>query len=179
MRLNTVNIKGVYAMRIRKILLTAAVLIIVAVISAEAGVLVTPERHIVKLKPQESQTVEYEITNTGTEDLNIEIDPRDWTASGVDMKSWLSLKEDKLNIKAGGTGVLKATLTAPEGVDGEIIAMLFLCYKEDEGSMLNVRNGIPLYFISEGTQCYGAEIESINVRYNIDSVKNSVFIIVF
>jgi len=138
---------------------------LMAAAAADAGVLVTPDRHILLLSPGESETVAYEIYNTGEEPLNIEVDPQDWGFSQVPVSSWLNIGEDKFEIGPGKSGFLEATVTAPEKVEGEQLAMLFLCYKEYEDSTLNVRNGIPLYLVVKGTEEYDAVIEGIEIEY--------------
>ena len=50
---------------------------------AEAGVLVTPERHIITLPEKGSKTVEYQVYNSGPEDLDISIDVKDWTVKHI------------------------------------------------------------------------------------------------
>lgn len=139
---------------------------------AAAGVVVTPERHIVELAPGQSQMVEYQIYNAGPQDLDITVEPKDWTkaASEVAINKWLSLPLTQFTVKAGTTVPFSATVIAPQGLDGEALAMLFLCYKEDKSSDLNIRNGIPLYLVAKGTQRYGAQILSLEAAYMEDPI---------
>lgn len=163
-------------------ILLITMICVMAATWAEAGVSVTPERHIVRLSPGESQTIEYQVYNSGPQDLDIEIDPNDWTGiqveKRIDINSWLSLKEDRFGIKAGETKPLNVKITAPDGVEGEMLAMLFLCYKEDKNSPLNVRNGTPLYLVIKGTERYNARIETIKVGYAKELQRNDLAIMV-
>lgn len=165
-------------MNLMRILLITMIGVMMAAAAAEAGVSVTPERHIVRLSPGESQTVEYQVYNSGPQDLDIKMDPKDWTGIGIDINSWLSLKEDRFGIKAGETKPLNVKITAPDGVEGEMLAMLFLCYKEDKNSPLNVRNGTPLYLVIKGTERYNARIETIKVGYAKELQRNDLAIMV-
>jgi len=167
-------------MRIFRILLTVLISVATAASAAEAGVLVTPDRHILLLSPGESETVTYEIYNTGEEPLNIEVDPQDWGFTQVPVSSWLSIGEDKFEVGPEKSGFLEATVTVPKRVEGEQLAMLFLCYKEYEESTLNVRNGIPLYLVVKGTERYDAVIEGIEIEYTPaeDMVRPSLNIMV-
>jgi len=152
-------------MKLFRVLLITTVVIATAGGVVEAGVSVTPDRHIVRLLPGESTTIEYQVRNSGAQDLDMEIDPKDWTGIMIDIDSWLSLKSSKLKIKTGETKPMEVTVTAPADVEGEMLAMLFLCYKEDKDSPLNIRNGIPLYLVIEGTEKYSARIETIKAEY--------------
>lgn len=136
-----------------------------ATVSAEAGVLVEPDRHIVLLSPGETKTVEYKIHNSGAEPLSIEIDPKDWGSAKIPVSSWLRLERQRLEVRPGKTSSFEAVVTAPDKAEGEMLAMLFLCYKEHKDSALNIRNGIPLYLVIKGTQRYAAAIEKIGIEY--------------
>jgi len=166
-------------MKLIRILLIMSTCLMAAA-TAEAGVLVTPDRHILLLSPGESKTVAYEIYNTGEEPLNIEVDPQDWGYTQVPVSSWLSIGEKKFEVGPGKSGFLEAMVTAPERAEGEQLAMLFLCYKEYEESTLNVRNGIPLYLVVKGTERYDAAIEGIEIEYTPaeDMVRPSLNIMV-
>ncbi|MFH1868937.1 MAG: hypothetical protein ABH843_08210 [Candidatus Omnitrophota bacterium] len=154
-------------MNMVRVLLMTAIFLIAADVSAEAGISVTPDRHVVELSPGESRTVEYQIYNTGPQDLDIEVEPQEWSGLDevVDVNSWVSLEGAKLSIKVNETKKLKAKVTAPEGAEGEMLAMLFLCYKEDVNSILNIRNGIPLYLVIKDTAKYAASVEKIEFDY--------------
>jgi len=167
-------------MNVIRVLLIMAICVASA-IKAEAGVAVTPERHIVLLSPaEESKTVEYQVYNSGSQDLEIGIQPEDWsgikTKQEADINSWFKLGQDTLSIKAGETKPFKVTVSAPQGIDGELLAMIFLCYKEDKESMLNIRNGNPLYLVLKGTEWYGARIDSIYVSYRKSPVGNTRYL---
>jgi hypothetical protein len=43
--------------------------------------------------------------------------------------------------------------------------MLFLCYKQNSSSQLNIRNGVPLYMIIKSTEYYDLEIRDIDISY--------------
>ena len=148
--------------------------------TADAGILVTPERQVVTLSPKESETVEYQVYNSGPGDLDILFDIKDWTGEGIlksiDIDSWLTLKEDNLSVGEGETKPFHVTVTAPDEVEGEMVGMLFLCYKEDKASPLNIRNGTPLYLVIEGTQKYTAKIKDIKIGYAADLKKDALAI---
>ena len=144
---------------------------------AEAGITVTPDRHIIELEPGQTRTVEYQVHNSGPGELDIEIDPKDWSGLGMNIYSWLSIEDTKFNVKAAETKPFKATVTAPDGVEGEMVGMLFLCYKEDPASPLNVRNGIPLYLVIKDSQKYAARIEKIRVEH-VEGRENDLAIMV-
>ncbi|NQT95383.1 MAG: hypothetical protein HQ572_02935 [Candidatus Omnitrophica bacterium] len=160
-------------MRVFNILFIAMMIMATAAANAEAGVLVTPDRHILELSPGEEKAVEYQIYNSGPDDLHITVDPKAW-AGTKDTRFWISLKEDMIELKANDTKPLKVTVTAPADVKGEMLAMLFLCYKESEDSALNIRNGIPLYLIIEGTKEYGAEIKDVGLIYKKEAKKKDL-----
>lgn len=154
-------------MNMVRVLLIATIFLIAAAVFAEAGISVAPDRHIVELSPGENQTVEYEIYNTGPQELDIEVDPQEWTDIEllIDVNSWVTLEDTKLKIKVNETKKLKVTVTALDDFEGEMLAMLFLCYKKDKNSMLNIRNGIPLYLVIKDTAKYGANINGIEFEY--------------
>ena len=103
-----------------------------------AGISVTPERHIVSLLPNEEKTVMYQIHNSGDEDIDIIIEPKAW--AGIrDPYKWLSLESDDIYARAGEHTPLIVNVFAPEDAEGEMVAMLFLCYKESMESQLNIR----------------------------------------
>lgn len=169
-------------MDIVKVLLITVLGVMIATATAQAGVAVTPERHILRLSPGQSQTVEYRVYNSGPQNLDIEIDPQDW--SGIEITdirgvySWISLEPKEFEVEVNQSEPFKIEVTAPSGVDGEMLAMLFLCYKEREDSPLNIRTGIPLYLIIEGTERYSARIETIEVKYDPKAERRSLDIMV-
>jgi len=147
-----------------KCLWLIAVVTIVTAGAAYAGISVTPDRHIVSLLPGEKETVMYHIYNSGDEDIDIVIEPKAW--SGIkDPYQWLSLESDTVYVKAGESTPLIVKLNAPEAVTGEMVAMLFLCYKDSMESQLNIRNGVPVYMIVKGTENYDLNIEDFEISY--------------
>lgn len=139
-------------------------LVIIMPISAEAGISIIPDRHIVSLAPGGDAVVMYQVHNSGNEDINIVIEPKAWSGF-KDPYEWLSLESENIYVKAGESTPFIVKLNVPEGAEGEMVAMLFLCYKEDSQSQLNIRNGIPLYMIVKGTENYGIDIEDIGISY--------------
>lgn len=132
--------------------------------TAFAGVRVTPDRHIVELSPGETETVSYQVYNSGKSPLDIVIEPQSWSGQ-EDVYSWLSLDSYKLTVDKESTNTIKVNIKVPLDAKGESVGMLFLCYKEDDGSQLNIRNGIPLYMVVKGTEQYNLDILSIKARY--------------
>lgn len=169
-------------MKLIRVLLITVIAVMAAAAAAEAGVSITPDRHILRLSPGESQTVEYQVYNSGPQALEIEIEPEDW--SGVEMAdirgiySWVSVEPEEFKVEPNQTRPFRVRVTAPADVDGEMVGMLFLCYKEDKGSPLNIRNGIPLYLVIEGTERYSAQIEKIEVEYEQKAERRSLDIMV-
>ncbi len=152
-------------MRIIIFLCILAVLITATSACSEAGVSVLPDRHIVSLMPEEEEVIMYQIYNSGDEDIDIIIEPKAW--SGVkDLYQWLSLESDNVYVKAGESTPLIVKLSAPENIAGEQVAMLFLCYKDNTESQLNIRNGVPVYMIVKTTEDYGLIIEDSKVLYS-------------
>ncbi|MDD5504438.1 MAG: hypothetical protein PHV77_03885 [Candidatus Omnitrophica bacterium] len=141
------------------------VMALMAPVQARAGIMVTPDRHIVFLDPGESKTVIYNIHNEGAEDINMIIEPKGW--SGLkDPYAWLSLETDEIYVRAGESTPLVANINAPEKEAGEMVAMLFLCYKDKMGSQLNIKNGVPLYMIVKGTEYYSLNIKDIHISFS-------------
>jgi hypothetical protein len=142
-----------------------------------AGISVTPDRHIVSLMPGEETAVMYHIDNSGTADIDITIEPKAW--SGMkDPYKWLSLESDTIYAKAGELTSFIVNLKAPEDEKGEMMAMLFLCYKESVGSQLNIRNGIPLYMVIKDTEYYDLNIEDMHISYSrIDDFYDLNFVV--
>lgn len=129
-----------------------------------AGISVEPVRHTVSIMPGQEQVVMYHVNNSGDEDVDITIEPKAW--SGLkDTYEWLSLESENIYVKAGESTPFIVKLNVPEGAEGEMVAMLFLCYKDSIESQLNIRNGIPLYMIIEGTESYKLDIKDIDVSY--------------
>ena len=131
---------------------------------AEAGINVSPDRHVIFVRPGEEETVMYHIDNSGDEDIDVIIEPKAWSGP-KDPYEWLSLESDNVYVKAGESTPIVVGLRAPEGAEGEMVAMLFLCYKDSAESQLNIRNGVPLYLVVKGTESYSLEIEDISVLY--------------
>ncbi len=129
-----------------------------------AGINITPDRHIVSVVAGGEQTVMYHVNNTGGEDLDITIEAKSW-AGLKDPYQWLSLEADEIYLKAGESTPLTVTVSAPDDAEGEMVAMLFLCYKDTGKSQLNIRNGVPLYMVVAGTQYYDIDIEDIEISY--------------
>ena len=147
-------------MKLIKFLLIAFMMM-QASVDAYAAIVVQPDRHIVEVSPGEIKQVEYTIENRGLEPLDIIIDPVGW-AGTEDIYSWISLDSHKLYIDKENTNTLTINVTAPEGAEGEAVGMLFLCYKESEDAALNMRNGVPIYIVVEGTQKYELIIDNID-----------------
>ena len=167
-------------MNLARALFITAIFIITAAFTAEAGITVVPDRHVLELSPGESRTVEYEIYNAGDQELDMKIEPKEWTDVDmlIDVDSWVSLEESELKIKVGETKKLKVKVAALDSFEGEMLAMLFLCYKEDKNSILNIRNGIPLYLVIKDTARYGASIEEIEFEYtNVKHMDNLAVIV--
>lgn len=139
---------------------------------AIAAISIAPDRHIVSLSPGEETVVKYQIYNDGNRDLDITIEPVAW--SGVrDPYTWLALESDSAYLKAGESSPMVVSVFAPEDYTGEMVAMLFLCYKDTGESQLNIRNGVPLYLVIEGTEDYGLDIDNIEVTYTKN--RNNVY----
>ncbi|MFA5069616.1 MAG: hypothetical protein WC300_03500 [Candidatus Omnitrophota bacterium] len=133
-------------------------------VKARAGITVTPDRHIVSLYPGESKAVIYNIHNEGAQDLKMVIEPKGW--SGVkDPYAWLSLETDEIFACAGESTPLIVNVNAPEQEAGEMVAMLFLCYKDSMESQLNIKNGVPLYMIIKGTEDYSLNIKGVKAFF--------------
>ncbi len=153
-------------MKIIKILFIIMISIIpgMRISVAEAGISVSPDRHIVSLLPGEKAVAEYQVYNSGDKDIDIFIEPKSW--SGIkDPNAWLSLKSDNAHVKAGETAPLIVEISAPKDAAGEMVAMLFLCYKDTSESQLNIRNGVPLYLVVKGTENYDLDIDDIEATY--------------
>jgi uncharacterized membrane protein len=150
----------------KKIILISITVIIAQFIPAHAwaGIVVAPDRHILAVSPGEEKTLMYHISNTGDEGIDITIEAKSW-AGLKDPYQWLSLETDEIYLKAGESTPLTVTVSAPDDAEGEMVAMLFLCYKDTGKSQLNIRNGVPLYMIIEGTEYYGLNIEDIEISY--------------
>jgi hypothetical protein len=131
-----------------------------------AGISIEPRRQAVSLKPGEEGMVMYHIHNTGDEDIDIVIEPKAW--SGIkDPYKWMSLEDDTVYVRAGESAPFIVKVNAPGDAKGEMLAMLFLCYRESTESQLNIRNGVPLYMVVKGTEEYGLVIEDAGVSYAI------------
>ncbi|MBN1405224.1 MAG: hypothetical protein JW946_01755 [Candidatus Omnitrophica bacterium] len=130
-----------------------------------AGVSVTPERHIVEIAPGETAYVEYEVYNSGSDALDIVIEPQDLAKlkenKDIDIKSWLRLKQEKVTVPAQGMEKIGVNIKAPKNAVGELDSMIYLCYKEQKESMLNIRYGTPLYVLIKGTEKIKTEIRSV------------------
>lgn len=140
---------------------------------SSAGILVTPERHILELNPKETAYVEYQVYNSGEEDIDMVIEPEELARvkenKDIDIDSWLKLKENRITVEAGKTKIIGVDIQVPEGAVGELDAMLYLRYKEDKDSMIEIRYGTPLYVLIKGTEYIKAEIKSINIGTRLDS----------
>jgi hypothetical protein len=132
--------------------------------NAFAGVSVSPDRHIISLAQGEKGSVVYHIHNSGDEDINMDVEPESWAGVKNPFK-WLSLESDDIYVKKGESTPLVVNVKVPEDIAGEQVAMIFLCYKENTASQLNIRNGVPLYLIVEGTEKYSLEIDKVNISY--------------
>ncbi len=141
--------------------------------SAQAGITVTPERHVVLLQPGEETVVKYQAYNSGKKDVSVTIEPESWSGN-KDPYEWLEIKSNNAYIKAGQASPIVVRVFTPEDAAGEMVAMLFLCYKDAERSQLNIRNGVPLYLIIKGTEDYSLDIDNIEVTYtkNINNVND-------
>lgn len=132
-----------------------------------AGITVTPSSHKVELTPGESTEVEFQIYNSGPEDLDMTTDPKDWVKlkenKNIDINSWLKLEPAAFKVKKDKTVAMKCKIKTPEEAIGELVAMIYLCYKKP-GSVLNIRYGNPLYIYIKGTGKYGLEIKGISFK---------------
>ena len=153
-------------MKIIKILIIITIFAIIQMplSQALAGISVAPDRHIVSLLPGEETVVKYQVYNSGSKDVNITIEPEAW--SGIeDPYEWLTLEGDNAYVRAGESSPIVIGISAPEDAVGEMVAMLFLCYKDTSESQLNIRNGVPLYLIVKGTEVYDLYIDNIELTY--------------
>jgi len=160
-------------MKLTNSIMIATILTIAAAVSAYAGIVVTPDRHIVKLSPGKESMVEYRVYNSGTEKIEVELDPKAWGKT-KEIDSWLSLPETVFTVEPGKEETFKMALAAPKGKEGELIAMVFLCYKEDPRSILNIRNGFPVYLIIDGTENYDISVLDAGVTYTNNDLRNAL-----
>ncbi len=153
-------------MKIIKYLMIIVIFAIIQMPISEvsAGISVEPDRHIVSLLPGEDRAVKYQVHNTGSKDVSITIAPEAWSGS-KDPYTWLDLENDNVYVRAGESSPIVVEVSAPEDAVGEMVAMLFLCYKDTSESQLNIRNGVPLYMIVKGTEDYGLVIDNIECTY--------------
>jgi uncharacterized membrane protein len=153
------NIKTIYI-----ILISSVIILCLLPGYAFAGLVVTPDRHIVYLSPGEDKVVMYHVENSSNEDIDITIEPKSWSGP-ADPYQWLSLESDNIYVNSGESTPFTVKLNVPEKAEGEMVAMLFLCYKENSQSQLNIRNGVPIYVIVKDTEEYGLDIENIDISY--------------
>lgn len=132
-----------------------------------AGIKVTPDIYIFELSQGEEKTVEYQIYNSGPQDIHMKIEPEDLAKvkenKEIKLSSWLIINEKGFVIKKNDVKKIPVYIKVPEEAVGELNSMIFLCYKESEESMINVRYGTPLYVLIKGTERIGAEIKSAGV----------------
>jgi uncharacterized membrane protein len=151
-----------------KTICKTAIILIAAVLVfsnyAHAAISVTPDRHIVSILPGEETVVMYHIQNVGEEDISIVIEPKAWSGLRSPYQ-WLFLEDDNIYVKAGESTPFIVNIKAPNNATGEMVAMLFLCYKDSSQSQLNIRNGVPLYMSIKGTEDYSLEIKDIDLSY--------------
>jgi hypothetical protein len=152
-----------------KLLILIVVIIIGSANLAYTGISIQPDRHIITMQPGQEEVVGYSIYNAGQEDIDVKFEPENWTGvkpyNTLPIGSWLFLEDNILSIKPGETKSFTVKVKALDGMEGELLAMIFAAYKENIDSMINIRRGNPLYLVIEGTQEYGAEIESVNAVY--------------
>jgi hypothetical protein len=144
--------------------LAVMAIILLCINNAFADINIIPDRHIVSVPPGQQEVVMYHVNNTGDEDINIIIEPKSWSGPRSPYE-WLDLESDNIYVNAGGATPLIVNVSVPDDATGEMVAMLFLCYKDSTESQLNIRNGVPLYLIAEGTETYDLEIKDIDVSY--------------
>ncbi|MFH0732775.1 MAG: hypothetical protein V2A72_07645 [Candidatus Omnitrophota bacterium] len=157
------------AISLNIIIYAAIIISFLAIGNAHAGLAISPDRHILELSAGEEKTIEYKVFNSGEDDVYITLDPKYWARTDeekkIDINSWLIPKEGSFNLKAGGEKILEIKIKAPDSINGELVTMVFFCYKEDPDSALNIRNGYPVYLTIKGTQHYGAQISKVELDY--------------
>lgn len=159
--------REMFLRKIFNITILTAMAVLMTYGSLLAGIAATPERHILELMPGEAAYVEYQVYNGGTEPVEMIIEPQDLVKinenKDIDITSWLKPKEDKIIVEPGKPKVLGIDINVPKDAIGELNSMIYLCYKEQKDSILNIRYGIPLYVFIKGTENIKAEIESVKI----------------
>jgi hypothetical protein len=144
--------------------IASIVMVFLAANNVFAAISIIPDRHIVHVLPGQDAVVMYQAYNAGDEDMTITIDPKSWSGP-KDPYAWMDLESDSIYVQAGQSSPIIVNISLPNDASGEMVVMLFMCYRDSGESQLNIRNGIPLYLIAKGTEDYGLQIKDVDVSY--------------
>ena len=139
--------------------------------TALAGIGVQPTVTELEVTPGRMKAGSFRVANAGEEAVLVKVELEDWLKlrigrSPVDVEDWLVMEETEFELEPSEIKNIGYTVMAPEGVEGELIAMVFFSSAVPGGGTLSIasRFGVSVYAGIEGTEVIDAEIKDINLN---------------
>lgn len=136
---------------------------------AVRGFDVSPVRQEIALSPGQSRTVEYAVTNTGSQAETIAVQAVEWRRypwnQKMALKDWLDLAGAAQPLALGPQEAKKITVRVrcPEQASGELVAMIYFSSAQPE-AQVRVKYGVSLYLLVNGTIRTEYALEQAEVR---------------
>jgi len=139
--------------------------------TALAGIAVNPTVTELEVAPGRVKAGSFRVGNAGEELVRVKVEVEDWLKlrvgkSPVNIKDWFIIDEPEFELEPSEIKVISYRVMAPEGVEGELIAMVFFSTAVPGGGTLNItsRFGVSVYAGIEGTEVIDPEIREIKTN---------------
>ena len=157
-----------------------AIIIIVSLFFAAASgayagiatITVAPVTRTIVLEKGESKSGEYTVINKSDQTMDVSISSRYWfmppDKSEIPLDSWLEFETTEFKVEPESRKKIGFTVTAPEGVTGELAAMISFKPRPEKTQQVNVVFSVSLYAVVKGTEKVDCEISGFNL-WNYDN----------
>jgi len=151
--------------------------------ASEAELFIGPSVLEVAVRPGETGSAVFEITNRSDQDMQIKVEAVNWLVRYLgregdvkDVYEWLDLGElDQFTVPARSQSTLTYDLIAPKDFEGERVAQVFFEYEPTEPTpeqertmkMLKQRIGVLLCFAAKGTEVLKGKLKVSDVASNV------------
>lgn len=120
-----------------------------------ASVQIYPTRIETKANPGEVITNYFMFENKNKEEINVTMFFKDWYKlkenKDISASEYLKVEPKEFTVLPSEKKIIRCIAKVPQKAVGELVSMIYFCYKERKETILNTRFGVSLYIAIEGT----------------------------
>lgn len=135
-----------------------------------AGLSVDPVTLEIVAQKGEDKLGVIKVKNTSEKLVRIRVSPEKWDIKDLDINKWLTIEPKEFELASAQLKEVSYRINPPEDSIGELRCMVFFISDEigKKKSPVGIRFGVPFYVVVGGTEVIEVEVDSINVKYDIN-----------